>query len=107
MVCVDARQALIIDVALHQFEALKPIVVQQRGEIRELRFANRDLHTGLSRADSIGSYRTQQLGIQAVLRGAAEADSRKWKSKAKSRFWTILGETALLIGITTLAISHP
>ena len=103
---LDARQALVIDLALHQFEALKPIVVKQKAEIRELRGANLALHAGLSAADSALVFRTQQAGIQRTLRQSAEADTQRWRGKARSRFWTIVGETALLLGITALAIGR-
>ena len=103
---LPAHQALVIDVALHQFEALKPIVVQQKAEIRELRGANVALHAGLRAADSVATYRTQQAGIQRALRQSAEADTRVWRGRAKSRFWALVGETALLVGITALAITR-
>jgi hypothetical protein len=101
-----ANQDKIIALSLKKFEALKPLYRQQKHRSDSLEAANGGLHrtiafqkAALRDADGI-------IVRKEALYQDADGKARVWQAKAKSRFWLIVGETALIVGGLFVAIGR-
>ena len=65
--CLPAAQMRVVDTAIQQFEALKPVVVRLQQANGHLRRANSSLRAGLTQADSSRAFALRSLGAQGQL----------------------------------------
>lgn len=88
----------VVDTAIQQFEALKPVVVKLREVNSELRQTNIALRVGVLSCDSSRARTERALVYQTRLTTNAEVNWQKYQTKSTARGWTIAGLVGLLIG---------
>ena len=83
------------------------------GENRRLRTAvaagtgeSLRLRDALVAKDTVIATADRRITGLGMLERDAQVRGAQWKAKAKSRWWLLVGETALLLGLTTLAVTR-
>lgn len=99
------NQARLISTSLRKYEALKPLTHQLMLAKDSLVKANGNLHRIIVLQDTSYFALSRTVHYKDVLLTDQTTKAQVWKLKAKGRWWLNIGLSALLIGVTTLAIT--
>lgn len=101
---IPAIKARIIYADLQKIPPLTREVKHLRGANKAYATNDAALRRELAQKDTVIAATQRRVTTEKVLRKDADNRAVRWEGKAKKRFWTIVGETALLVLITVAAV---
>ena len=90
------RQGAACAVAVDSLQAENTLLYRQKSLLQRT----------VTEQDSLVVFHQREHVLQGRIQVSVQAERDQWKGRAKSRFWMVVGEAALLLGVTALAVTR-